>query len=264
LVLLPVQLRRLGVGRRLVAVPLAGVFAIDALGSSDWWPGAAGTALAIVATLIAALLIAAWSTLTPASRRHRLLAVTAMVALVAAVLGYPTERSYFRHRYEPSLAPAADSPGFRDSPQWHRIQSWARDRHRATIGVVGPPGAFGQYLFSDSELTNRVDYIGEPGADGAYRPISDCAIWRRAVNEEGLDFVVVTPATAIGPAATPRESLWMENEPNAEPVLRASPAAIYRITGPLDPGACRRLNLPPVLAVPGGGVAIPPGPSSSP
>ncbi|HEX4304667.1 MAG TPA: hypothetical protein VHZ54_01390, partial [Solirubrobacterales bacterium] len=186
------------------------------------------------------------------------LAVAGAVVLVAVVLGYPSERSYFRHRYDPALAPAADSPGFRDSPQWHRIQSWARDRHGVTIGVVGPPGAFGQYLLSDPELTNRIRYLGQPGPDGAYRPITDCATWRRAVNQEGLDFVVVTPATAIGPGATPQESLWMGDDPDAEEVLRASPAAVYRISGPLDPTACRRLDLPPILAVPGGGVAIPP------
>jgi hypothetical protein len=140
LVLLPVQLRRLGVGRRLVALPLAGVFVVDALNTSDWWPGTAATDLALVGLLVAALVVAAWAIPGPASRRRRLLAVSLAAALVAVVLGYPSERDYFHHRYDPALAPVADSPGFRDSHQWRRIQSWAQDQRDATIGVVGPPG----------------------------------------------------------------------------------------------------------------------------
>jgi hypothetical protein len=256
LALLPLQLHRLGVASRLLAPGLAAVFAVDALASFDWLPGHLGGGLAVVA-LLALLLLAVTFPFRP---RHAASAVALGALLAIVVLGYPTQRAYFRDRYQPALAPAADNPGFRDSPQWRRIQGWARHLREATIGVVGPAGAFGQYVFSDSGLTNRVDYIAEPGADGAFRPITDCPAWRRAVNQGRFQYVVVTPATAFGPRNTPQESLWMNHAPQVRQILRAPPAAVYRVNGRLDPSACRRLDLPPVLAVPGGGVAIPPAP----
>jgi hypothetical protein len=253
LALLPLQLRRFGVSSRLLAPGLAAVFAVDMLASLDWVPRHIGGGLA-AAALLALVLLAT----TVSSWQRRAAAVALGVLLAAVVLGYPTQRAYFDDRYQPALAPAADNPGFRDSPQWHRIQGWARHLHEATIGVVGPAGAFGQYVFSDSGLTNRVSYIAEPGADGAFRPITDCPAWRRALNQGGFQYVVITPATAFGPRSTPQESLWMNHDPQVQQILRAPPASVYRIDGRLDPSACRRLDLPPVLAVPGGGVAIPP------
>lgn len=254
LVLLTLQLRRLGVRSVLVAPALAAVFAVDVLTSLDWLPRSAGLGLAIVVLLTCALLAATL----PARAGRRSTALVAVLLLVAVALGYSAERDYFRHRYQPALAPAAYSPGFRDSPQWRHIQGWGRDQHGARIGVVGPPGAFGQYVFSDSGLTNRVRYIAESGPDGAFRPITDCATWRRAVNRGHFNYVVVTPATGFDSRTTPQESLWMRDDPAVVNILRVAPAAVYRITGHLDVARCSKLDLPPVLTVPGSGVAIPP------
>jgi len=252
--LLLLQLHRRGVSSTMLGPGLAAVFAVDALSSFDWLPGRAGAGLAVVALVVLALVVA----IAPLRPRRAAAAIVLGVLFTGAIVGYPTQRAYFRDRYQPALAPAADNPGFRDSPQWHRIDGWARHLRNATIGVVGPAGAFGQYLFSDSGLTNRVGYIAAPGADGAFRPITDCPAWRRAVNRGQFDYVVVTPATAFGPRNAPQESLWMNQDPHVREVVKAPPAGVYRINGRLDPSACRRLNLPPVLAVPGGGVAIPP------
>lgn len=252
--LLPLQLHRLGVKSRLLVPALAAVFAVDTLASIGRLPVHGGGGLVIVSLLACALAAASAS-----PRLRRAAAAIVLGALLAVViLGYPTQRAYFHDRYQPALAPAADAPGFRDSPQWHRIQGWARHLHSATIGVVGPAGAFAQYVFSDSDLTNRIGYIAEPGEAGAFRPITACPTWRRAINQSHFQYVVITPVTAFGPRSTPQESLWMNHDPHAQQILKAPPAAVYRLTGRLDPSACRMQDLPPVLAVPGGGVAIPP------
>jgi hypothetical protein len=253
LVLLPLQLNRSG-RVRLLAPALAAAFAIDAVSSSAWQPD--GLEVGLVLTL---LLVATPLAIASLSRRGsaRFAAVTAALILAIVALGYPSQRDYLRARYQPALAPAADNPGFRDTPQWRRLQGWARHIHGASIGLSGPPAAFGQYVFYDSELTNQVQYVGEPGSHGSYRPIDDCVSWRRAVDRHRFRFLVLTPASPGGPSAVTQESLWTEGDPHVEEVLRAAPATIYRIDGPLDPGACLTGNLPPVIAVPGGGYAVP-------
>jgi hypothetical protein len=185
----------------------------------------------------------------------------ALLCLVAA--GYAEERTYAKNRYRAALAPPADNPGFRSSPQWRPLQEWARSRQDERIGIVGPPGAFGQYVFYGADLSNEVQYVGRPGSNGAFRPIANCFEWRRTVNAEDFTYLVITPALALGPAAEPQESLWSLADPAVELVLSAPPASIYRVRGQLDPRACAGQPQLPVLPVPWGGVGVPgvaPGP----
>ena len=50
------------------------------------------------------------------------------------------------------------------------------------IGIVGPPGAFGQFVFYGNDLSNRVQYVRPVGPSTEFRPIANCFEWRRAVN----------------------------------------------------------------------------------
>lgn len=172
------------------------------------------------------------------------------------LIGYFSQRDYLRDRYLPSLAPPADNPGFRASPAWRLMQGWARHIHDTRIGIVGPPAAFGQYVFAGSDLSNRAFYLGASGPRGAYRPIHDCPAWRRSVDSHGVRYVIVTPASPIGPGPLPEESLWMRASPARE-ILRAGPAAVYRVQGRLEHGPCASAHLLPILRVPGGGFAVP-------
>lgn len=106
--------------------------------------------------------------------------------------------------------------------------AWRRWRNPPEIGIVRRPprNRYG------SDLSNRVEYVGEPGADGGYRPIESCTPWRRAINRLGLEFLVVTPASQIGPGSIPQESVWTSGDPGAEEILRASPASVFQISGP--------------------------------
>jgi hypothetical protein len=249
---------QLGVRRdrqALLAVAITAVFAVNVLTSPTWKAGQTLGGLILAATLVA-VPVAIARLQRVGSPAPRLTAVLLVCFAPTLVVGYFSQRDYLRDRYLPSLAPPADNPGFRSSPAWRLMQGWARHIHDARIGIVGPPAAFGQYVFAGSDLSNRVFYLGAPGPHGAYRPIHDCPAWRRSVNSHGVRYVVVTPASPIGPGPLPEESLWMRASPAWE-ILRAGPAAVYRVEGRLDPGACASAHLPPVVRVPGGGFAVP-------
>lgn len=256
LVLLPMQVGARWQPSRWLAPALTGLFACGAFAATGWGASqlGAGTvlALALVAAPVAAVALAA-----AGSGPAPVALPLGLAAVLAVVLGFPSQRDYAASRYDPRLAPPGDNPGFRDSPQWRRIQSWARSVHDTRIGLSGPPAAFGQYVFYDPELTNRVQYLGKPGPRGSYRPIESCVEWRRAVNRGHLRFLVVTPAAEIGPGSVPQESLWTRGGPAAREVVRADPAAVFEIDGDLDPRACRGEMLPPTVHVPGGGYAVP-------
>jgi len=192
------------------------------------------------------------------------LSVGAAVLLVF-LLGYHEQRTYMRQRYLANLTPPAETPGFRSASEWEPVQAWARKQRGRRIGLVGPPGAFGQYIFYGNDLSNHVQYIGEPGPHGAYRPINNCPEWRGAVNAGAYDYLVITPSLSVGPTSEPEEDLWTREDPGAVEVLGSASASVFRIRGPLDPNGCA--SLPPILipwsgqGVPGGigGPPLPPG-----
>lgn len=255
LILLPLQLRHIHRQRLLVAA-MATVFLLSAVTSDTWdasqLPGGALYVAAVVAVPV--VVVAMWR------RQVRLAAVVSVLALslgTFAILGYAQQRSYLRTRYLASLAPAADSPGFRATPQWGVIQDWARSLSDERVGVVGPPAAFGQYIFYGRDLSNRVRYIGDPGPHGSYLPLDDCVDWRLAINAGNYTYLVVTPASAFGPGSVPQESLWLYGDRAAREILRSGSASVFRIDGPLNPRGCNPDRFPPILRVPGGGFGIP-------
>jgi hypothetical protein len=258
LILLPLALpRRFGAP---IAAAMSVVFVLNLVASPTWTGGQIPTGLVFVALLL--LLPACLVWMVRSGRRSGALALGAAGIAVAVGLGYHGQRHYLATRYQPGLEPAADNPGFRATPQWRRLQTWALGVRDASIGVVGPPAAFGQYVFYGPDLSNRVRYIGEPTPHGGLRPIGDCASWLRAIDRGGYRYVVVTPASAIGPGPEPQETLWLRTAAGARRIVDADPAAVFRIEGPLDPGTCRSNGLPPVIHVPGGGYAVPRSPGS--
>jgi len=239
----------------LLAVAVTAVFAVNVLTSATWEAGQILGGLVLAAALVGLPIVLA-RLRQVGSPARRLAAVSLLCLAPILIVGYASQRDYLRDRYLPSLAPPVDNPGFRASPAWRLMQGWARHVRDARIGIVGPPAAFGQYVFTGSDLSNRVFYLGAPGPHGTYRPIHDCQAWRRSIDSRGVRYVIVTPASPIGPGPLPQESLWMRGSAARE-ILRAGPAAIYRVEGRLDPGACASAHLPPVIRVPGGGFAVP-------
>ena len=255
LVLLPLQRQQAGERPwlRYLLPALSLLFLVGLATSSGWEPQQIPLGL-LLGALLVAVPVAAARAKTPTLG---LGAALGLCLVLAVGFGYSAQRDYLRARYQPALAPPADNPGFRETPQWRRIQGWARNLKDSRIAISGPPAAFGQYVLYGPDLSNRVEYVGEPGPHGSYRPLGSCAAWRVGLNRHHPRFLVVTPASELGPGSVPQETLWTRGDPGARQILDVAPAAVFRIDRPLDPHGCSAEGLPPVVRVPGGGFAVP-------
>jgi hypothetical protein len=165
-----------------------------------------------------------------------------LIALVAAIaLGRVRENYYLDHRYVSAVRPPL-AGGFRSTPQWQPLQDWATSEQDQRIGVVGRASAFGQYFFYGTDLSNHVQYVGKQLNRGTFRPIDTCAVWRREVNDGDYGYIVTTPKLGQDETVAPPENLWTSSDRNVKTVILSGPAAIYKITGPLDPAACSKLG----------------------
>lgn len=254
LALLPLVISRSWV--RWLAFALFTILALNAATDPGWDTDQvpAGVLFVLVAAIVSASVVVAQKRhfRSPLATGLGALAITLML-----VLGYGAQRGYLSSRYVASLAPLADNPGFRATPQWRVIQEWGRDLKGERVGVVGPPAAYGQYVFYGGDLSNHVRYVGATGANGAYLPIGDCIDWFRALNEGRYGYVVVTPSAALGPGPVPQESLWMSLDPAVREIVRSGAASVFKVRGPLDPRNCDPDRLPPTIRVPGSGFAVP-------
>ena len=244
-------------GRRLAG--LTGVFslalAVTLVSSSnwaaDWLPGAA-----VVTTLLLAAPIYAFL---PREGRPSSIAFAAGAAglLLAVWLGYRAEQGYEDGRYDGSSVPLAANPGFRLLPEWRGLEAWARDQDDVRIALAGPTAVFGQYVFFGPGISNEVQYIGERGPHGSYRPVLNCRAWRSALAQGSYEFVVITQALIrqAGPGAP--EALWLRGDPAAKEIRNFGPASVYEIDGRLNPAGCDEATIPDLPPVPGGGFGVP-------
>jgi hypothetical protein len=221
---------------RRVLVPAYSLLAIvAAIASAEWVQPQPAIAIAIGA---AAVLIPLWL-LRRSLAGGRRLAVAATLAAIAVLAGYPAQRHYFDDRYRPDVAPALDNPGFRATPQWKLIQAWAREQRGLRIGIVGMPAAYGQYVFYGDDLSNEVRFLGEPQPHGGLRSIEGCQRWRERIDAGRFDAIVITPED-LGTPFLPPQIAWTASSYAAEPILRAYPAAVFALNGPLNPAQCPR------------------------
>jgi hypothetical protein len=193
-----------------------------------------------------ALLIVGVPALLVAGQRQRVspvvLASAGLAALILAVgLGRVREDYYLDHRYVTAARPPLEG-GFRSTPEWQPLQDWGRKASHQRIGVVGRASAFGQYFFYGTDLTNHVQYIGQELNRGTFRPIVSCSAWRRVVNDGDYAYIVTTPKIGALEVSAPPEARWTQSDKNVETVIQTGPAAVYRVTGPLDPEACSKLG----------------------
>jgi hypothetical protein len=198
----------------------------------------ASIALAFLIVGVPALLVAG------ARQRAPVIALAAfglVMAITAVALGRVREDYYLDHRYVTASRPPLEG-GFRSTPEWQPLQDWGRQAKDARIGVVGRASAFGQYFFYGNDLSNHVQYVGQELNRGTFRPIVSCAAWRRAVNEGDYDYIVTTPKIGALEVSAPPEALWTQTDKNVETKIQTGPAAVYKITGPLDPAACAKLG----------------------
>jgi hypothetical protein len=232
LILLPLCETR-WMARRVLIPFYATLVLVAAVASTEWIQP---QPLATIAIGAAAVLIPIWLLAGSAGGRRRLMTIAALLAILVAA-GYPVQRHYFHNRYQPDLAPPLDNPGFRATNQWSLIQTWARGQRGLRIGIVGTPAAFGQYVFYGDDLSNEVRYLGEPGPHGGLTSIESCRRWRERIDAGRFDAIVITPEDSGSPFLPPQLA-WTAGGGTAVPVLRVLPAAVFLLSGPLDPAAC--------------------------
>jgi hypothetical protein len=234
LILLPLCETR-WTARRILVPAYALLAIVAAIASTEWVQPQPAIAIAIGAT---AVLLPLWLLGRSLTGGRRLAISVALVAVIV-LAGYPEQRHYFDNRYRADVAPPLDNPGFRATPQWKLIQAWAREQRGLRIGIVGLPAAYGQYVFYGEDFSNTVRYVGEPQPHGGLTPIESCRRWRERVNAGHFDAIVITPEDSGAPYLPPQIA-WTASRYATEPILRASPAAVFALTGPLNPAQCPR------------------------
>ncbi len=147
------------------------------------------------------------------------------VLLVAVVLGYPIQRHYLRDRY---ANPTFAAPGLNAAFKWSNSISDARIATTSTR----------QYPLYGTDLSNRVQYVGERRPHGGFVTPRTCRAYRRLLNAGHYDYVVAT-RDRIEPSKHPYPptAAWTAG-PGARVVLRQPPTVVYRLTARLDPSRC--------------------------
>jgi len=147
--------------------------------------------------------------------------ITIAAAGVAAVaLGWAVTSNYLDNRY-------ASGP-----------YAWANGLHRQRIAVAGSTK---QYQLYGRDLSNRVQYMGQRGADGAFGPIPSCAEWRRELASGRYRYLVITPPELLGAfsSVTTREARWTASDPHAVAVLHpAARIVVFRLDRPRTEQGC--------------------------
>jgi hypothetical protein len=155
------------------------------------------------------------------------------LALATIALGYPVQRHYLNHRFANASA-ATSVPGM-DLDDAYR---WARGITDSRIGLAGTTAGFAGYGFYGPDLSNRVEYLGEPGPHGAYNAIPTCEGFRAAVDGADLDYLVTSPFLDFlhpsKPVPSP-EARWLRGSGGVEALSREGPVSVWKITGSLKP-----------------------------
>jgi hypothetical protein len=157
-------------------------------------------------------------------RRPVAFVITVLVVLVA-IGGYPVQRHYLERRYaDPSFSTAGLNATFK----------WAQGITDARIATTSTR----QYPLYGRDLSNEVEYVGEPQAHGGFTAPTTCQSWRRLLNEGHYDYVVASrDRIEPGKPTYPATARWTQ-APGAAVILRKPPTTVFKLGGPLTPSGC--------------------------
>jgi hypothetical protein len=145
--------------------------------------------------------------------------------LLVALIGYPVQRHYLQSRYS---NPSFTTPGLNAAFKWATTISNARIATTSTR----------QYPLFGTDLSNRVDFIGEERPHGGFEAPTTCQAWRRALNEGHYDYVVASrDRIEPGKPPYPSQATWTEG-PGAKVILRIPPTVVFQLRTPPDPSTC--------------------------
>jgi hypothetical protein len=170
-------------------------------------------------------------------------ATAAGLLLCLVAIGYPVQRHYLENRFANDGTAEERIPGMHLDSAYR----WARGVEDARIGLAGTSAGLSGYGFYGTDLSNRVRYLGEDGAHGAFNAIATCAAFRAAVNEADLDYLVTSPFLNFlhpgDPIASP-EARWLRGEAAVRRLQRSGPVTVWEVQGELDPAGCGPANAP--------------------
>jgi len=231
LALLPLAVARFGERwRRVTFAALLAVGAVAAIGADQVVPVGSARAAVAAAAAVAVLLAAAWAV--QVRRPPARLVAIGLAAIVGLAIGfgYRAQEVYLDGRYATAAGGNPEDSAF----------TWARDVRDARIATV----IARQYPLYGTDLSNRVDFVGERGPDGSFTPIRSCGEWRQALDDGDYDFVVTgfrEPTEELGTRPEePREAGWTRDDPAAEEIIHDEDVSVFRLAGALDPSGCPR------------------------
>jgi hypothetical protein len=222
---------------------LALVYAVTVLATPRWYPGFLVGTIFLTLALVWAPGALAWLRARGEVSRAVVLGVSAVVVLLAVVLGRAQQVQYADHHYtEPDHFLQDGGP--------KKAYVFAQHQHDKRIGIAGSGEIFfGQYGFYGNDLSNHVQYIGVPGPDGTYRLATSCQQFRRQINRGDYDYLIMSRYTEDSPEAPYwyRIYHWVESDPAlkliiAEPDITPEPDYVFKVNGKLDPAGCAQLE----------------------
>lgn len=165
-------------------------------------------------------------------------AAGAAVAVALAVgLGWVRSDAYLDERYRAATAPPDFPAGVGAALAWFNEERPSDAR----IAVVGGRPGFKQYVFYGDDLSNHVQYVADPGPNGAFVPITSCERWRQALNDGDYDYVVIGPDQRTQ-SEPPIEAEWTRADGGAKELVAADDTFVFGLTGELDPAGCDALD----------------------
>ena len=218
---------------------LTGIYVITVLSTPRWYPGFIVGTIFLTLALVWAPGGLAWLRSHGRASRGIVALAGAGVLLLAVVLGRAQEVQYAEKHYTRSTLFLQEG-----GPQ--KAYDFARRQHDKRIGIVGSSEIiFGQYGFYGADLTNRVQYIGQPGPDGAYRLPTSCPQFRRLINAGDYDYLILSQFTQdsrVAPFWYPIYA-WVKDDPALklvieEPDIFPQPDYVFKVNGKLDPAGC--------------------------
>ncbi|HEU4392679.1 MAG TPA: hypothetical protein VFR04_03470 [Solirubrobacterales bacterium] len=167
----------------------------------------------------------------------------AALVLLAVVLGRAQQVQYAEQHYANPL-PFLGEGGPR------KAYDFARKQEDKRIGIIGSSEIiFGQYGFYGADLSNRVQYIGQKGPNGANRLPTSCRQFRRLVNEGDYDYLIMSQFTQDSREAEYWYPIyaWSKSDPALkliveEPEIFPQPDYVFKVNGKMDPAGCADLG----------------------
>lgn len=191
--------------------------------------GAVATGVAVLAGFALVRALSARGRLGAGAPRAWTAGLAACVALGALGAGWLEQRHYLERRYE-NTSPELRLAG---------ALRWARDLRDARVAIGGIRGVFNQYPFYGTDLSNRVQWLGVEGEEGAYLRIATCERWREELADGRFTHVVTTyDPFDPGRLTDTKEALWTRADPAAREILRDGPVSVFELRRAPDPAGC--------------------------